>query len=60
MLTANPTIYEAAVVAVPDSKYGEVVGAWVVRTPGSSMSREDVRRVVAENMNPQASTLAVE
>lgn len=53
-LTAHPSIREAAAVAVPDAKYGEVVGAWVVREPRTTMSREDVRRSVAETMNPQA------
>lgn len=53
VLTAHPEIREAAVVAVPDTKYGEVVGAWIVREGHESMSKEDVRRVVAEGMNPQ-------
>ncbi|KAG2091841.1 uncharacterized protein F5147DRAFT_437211 [Suillus discolor] len=52
-LTAHPSIREAAVVSVRDTKYGEVVGAWIVREPGTNVSREDVRRTVAENMNPQ-------
>ncbi|KAL4245504.1 Acyl-CoA synthetase [Abortiporus biennis] len=65
VLTAHPSIREAAIVAVPDTRYGEVVGAWIVledhhhhhqqeTSSGSiSMSREDVRKVVAEGMNPQ-------
>jgi acyl-CoA synthetase (AMP-forming)/AMP-acid ligase II len=52
-LTAHSDIHEAAAVAVPDPTFGEVVGAWIVRSPGSNMSREDVRRVVSESMNPQ-------
>ncbi|TFK71890.1 acetyl-CoA synthetase-like protein [Pluteus cervinus] len=52
-LTAHPHIREAAVVCVPDATYGEVVGAWIVREPGSNMAREEVRRSVTENMNPQ-------
>lgn len=39
--------------AVPDAKYGEVVGAWVVRRHGSSVSRDEVRASVADFMNPQ-------
>ncbi|KAG6895268.1 hypothetical protein C0992_002296 [Termitomyces sp. T32_za158] len=46
-------VKEAAVVSVPDEKYGEVVGAWIVRHPGTSASREEIRAVVAQNMNPQ-------
>ena len=53
VLTAHPDIREAAAVAVPDLKYGEVVGAWIVREEHSTISKEQVRRVVAEGMNPQ-------
>ena len=54
VLTAHPEIREAAVVAVPDAKYGEVVGAWLVREPhATSLTKEVARRVVSEGMNPQ-------
>ncbi|CAA7268372.1 unnamed protein product [Cyclocybe aegerita] len=52
-MTAHPEIREAAAVAVPDLKYGEVVGVWIVREPHTRMSREEVRQCVAETMNPQ-------
>ncbi|KAI0689817.1 acyl-CoA synthetase [Cytidiella melzeri] len=54
-LTATPTILEAAVVSVPDTVYGEVVGAWIVKDPvrGLNVSRQDVRKVVASALNPQ-------
>ena len=52
-MTFHQDISEAAAVAVPDSIYGEVVGAWIVRRDGSHITREDVRRWVAEGMNPQ-------
>lgn len=55
-LTAHPSIREAAAVSVPDTKYGEVVGAFVVREPNTHMSREDVRRAVSDTMNPQVSS----
>ncbi|KAH9849602.1 hypothetical protein C2E23DRAFT_838789 [Lenzites betulinus] len=55
VLTAHPHIREAAVVSVPDPKYGEVVGAWIVREPQTAISKEETRRVVAEGMNPQNS-----
>lgn len=55
VLTANPAVREAAVVAVPDQTYGEVVGAWVMREPGKSCSKEEVRNTVASGMNPQNS-----
>ncbi|TFK41613.1 hypothetical protein BDQ12DRAFT_678249 [Crucibulum laeve] len=56
-LTAHPEIREAAAVAVPDPKYGEVVGAWIVREPGTNVSRDEVRRSVAASMNPQVRLL---
>jgi acyl-CoA synthetase (AMP-forming)/AMP-acid ligase II len=51
-LCDDQRILEAAVVAVPDAKYGEVVGAWIVRKD-QSISREEVKKVVADRMNPQ-------
>ncbi|KAJ7145339.1 hypothetical protein C8R43DRAFT_890625 [Mycena crocata] len=55
VILTHPEIEEAAVVAVPDSKFGEVVGAWIVRRPGSTITREAVRATVAQSMNPQNS-----
>ncbi|KAJ8517813.1 hypothetical protein ONZ45_g5063 [Pleurotus djamor] len=53
-LTENPSIREAAVVSVPDPKYGEVVGAFILREPGHpQLTLNDVRETVAQNMNPQ-------
>ncbi|KDR72597.1 hypothetical protein GALMADRAFT_252749 [Galerina marginata CBS 339.88] len=52
-LTAHPGIREAAAIAVPDPKYGEVVGAWIVREPNTGISRQGVRRSVTDSMNPQ-------
>ncbi|KZT28107.1 acetyl-CoA synthetase-like protein [Neolentinus lepideus HHB14362 ss-1] len=53
-LHAHPSVREAAVVSVPDHTYGEVVGAWIVRQPGTAaVSREEIRRWVSEKMNPQ-------
>ena len=51
---AHPAIVEAAVVAVPDARYGELVGAWVLRDASKpAPSREEVRKTVAMGMNPQ-------
>lgn len=55
-LTFHPLIHEAAVVAVPDDKYGETVGVWVVRSShnrGYKLNREEVKRWVVAEMNPQ-------
>jgi fatty-acyl-CoA synthase len=41
-LYAHPAIHEVAVVGVPDEKWGEVPKAFVVLTPGTELSAEDV------------------
>lgn len=53
ILLAHPAVSEAAAVAVPDDHLGEVVGAWIVREPGTKLSKEEVRALVAQGMNPQ-------
>lgn len=55
VLTASPEIREAAVVSVPDAKYGEVVGAWVVLEEAhrGKIQKEGVRKIVSTGMNPQ-------
>ncbi|UII57885.1 o-succinylbenzoate--CoA ligase [Cytobacillus spongiae] len=42
ILTAHPEIVEAAVVGVPDQKWGEIPRAIVVKTPDSSLTEEEV------------------
>lgn len=56
-MTSHHAIREAAAVAVPCEQYGEVVGAWIVREPGTYISPEEVRNHVASTMNPQVSYL---
>lgn len=52
-LTSQDGVEEAAVVSVPDTTYGEVVGAWIVRQTGIFTSREDIRSQVVKTLNPQ-------
>ena len=58
-MTSHHAIREAAAVAVPCEQYGEVVGAWIVREPGTHISREEVRNHVTSTMNPQVSYLTI-
>jgi acyl-coenzyme A synthetase/AMP-(fatty) acid ligase len=53
VLLTHPDIVEAAVISVPNTQYGEVVGAWIVLREGSNLTREAVRAVVTKGMNPQ-------
>ncbi|KDQ60182.1 hypothetical protein JAAARDRAFT_32562 [Jaapia argillacea MUCL 33604] len=53
VLHAHPAIVEASAVSVPDSKYGEVVGAWILCQRGTKLSKEEVRQWVVQSMNPQ-------
>ncbi|KAI6127969.1 acetyl-CoA synthetase-like protein [Pisolithus croceorrhizus] len=55
VLVAHPFIREAAAVSVPDAVYGEVVGVWIVLEPHATMTREEVRKIVSDGMNPQNS-----
>lgn len=38
----HPEVAEVAVIGIPDEKWGELVTALVVRTPGSTLSEDDV------------------
>lgn len=60
-MTRHSGILEAAAVAVPDARYGEVVGAWVVRRDlgkeDKTITKDEVRKFVSEAMNPQVRAL---
>jgi fatty-acyl-CoA synthase len=40
----HPAVAEVAVVGLPDARFGEVIAAWIVPRPGSTITPEDVRR----------------
>lgn len=48
VLTANPDVVSAAVIGIPDEKWGEAVAAFVVRRPGSAISAETLIATVKE------------
>lgn len=60
-LLAHPAVKEVSVVGVPDEKYGEVAGAFVVLSPGTNPNRissekqhllkEDLRSWVRKNLS---------
>ncbi|KAG8790138.1 hypothetical protein FRC12_012708 [Ceratobasidium sp. 428] len=53
-LTSHPDILEAAAIAVPDTRFGEVVGVWILLRRGAApLSLQDVADWVKEKMNPQ-------
>lgn len=52
-LLSNTDILEAAAVAIPDERYGEVVGTFIVRRSGSKLTEKAVRESVTSVMNPQ-------
>ncbi|TAK29888.1 MAG: hypothetical protein EPO21_20395 [Chloroflexota bacterium] len=42
VIQAHPSVYQVAVIGVPDEKWGEAVKAFVVPKPGMSLTEEDV------------------
>jgi acyl-CoA synthetase (AMP-forming)/AMP-acid ligase II len=49
-LEQNPGIYDVAVFGIPSDEWGEVVHATVVRSPGSSLTREEITAFAREHL----------
>jgi long-chain acyl-CoA synthetase len=50
VLTSDPTVLEAAVVGVPDDKWGETVVAYVQPRPGRTINPEALQALCARNL----------
>jgi fatty-acyl-CoA synthase/long-chain acyl-CoA synthetase len=49
-LEQHPGIYEVAVFGIPSQQWGEAVHATVVRSPGSSLTREEITAFAREHL----------
>jgi fatty-acyl-CoA synthase len=53
LLFRHPAIAEAAVVGLPDERWGEVVAAFVRRAPGGAATGEELFAYCRRNLSPQ-------
>ncbi len=42
VIVAHPAVLEVAVFGIPDPKWGELVAAWVVAKPGTTITAEEL------------------
>ena len=50
VLDQHPGIYEVAVFGIPSEQWGEIVHATVVRSPGSTLTGEEVTEFAREQL----------
>ncbi len=50
LLHQHPSVADVAVVGVPDDEFGQVLSAFVVRSPGKKLTKPQVRDHVKQNL----------
>jgi o-succinylbenzoate---CoA ligase len=50
ILTTHPAVSECCIAGVPDDEWGQIVSAWIVLHPGSTLTLTDIREHVKKDL----------